>query len=259
MNVEPIPVSSFQPDLPPELDRIVLRAIAKDARERYQSGAEMSADIRRFVSNDDSFAEATRFFTRVLEHDRSAAHQLKRASTLSRRAIWQIAIAVIAIAVVLTGIELAKGYREATDVVAPLASVAAVPHSPPVQKSVSEIRARKVVYHSRNVARPETAKLRVEILHQFASGKASVWLDQQLIMDQELRGNTQHHGLFRSVLMNETTRLQLAPGKHKLQVRVTSPAGMYDKTESIDANLTPGPEYVLYVNCDRRKLDVKLQ
>ena len=75
MNVEPVPVSSFQPDLPPELNRIVLRAIAKDARERYQSGAEMSADIRRFVSNDDSFAEATRFFTRVLEHDRSAARQ----------------------------------------------------------------------------------------------------------------------------------------------------------------------------------------
>jgi len=259
MNVEPVPVSSFQPDLPPELDRIVLRAIAKDARERYQSGAEMAADIRTFVSNDDSFAEATRFFTRVLEHDRSAARQSQHGPTLSRRAIWQIAVAVIAIAFVLTGIELTKGYREATAVVAPSASVSAVPHAPPIQKSVSEVREKKVVYHSRSVARPETAKLRVEVLHQFASGKVSVWLDQQLIMDQELRGNTQHHSLFRSVLMNETTKLQFAPGKHKLQIQVSSPAVAYDKKESIDANLAPGPEHVLYVNCDKRKLEVKLQ
>ncbi len=259
MNVAPVPVSSFQPDLPPELDRIVLHAIAKDARERYQSGAEMAADIRSFASNDNSFAEATRFFTRVLEHDRSAAGQSQPGATLSRRAEWQIVVAMIAIACVLTGMELAKGYRAATAVVAPPGFVAAVPRAPAVQKSIPEIRTRKVVHHSRIVAQPETAMLRVEILHQFASGKASVWLDQQLIMDQELRGNTQRHSLFRSVLMNETTKLQFAPGKHKLQIRVTSPAGMYDKTESIDANLTPGPEHVLYVNCDKRKLEVKLQ
>ena len=259
MNVEPVPVSSFQPDLPPELNRIVLRAIAKDARERYQSGAEMSADIRRFVSNDDSFAEATRFFTRVLEHDRSAARQSQPGASLSRRAIWQIAVAVIAILVVLTGIELAKGYREATAVAAPPAFVTAVPHAPPIQKSVAEVRARKIVYRSRNVARPETAKLRIEILHQFASGKVSISVDQQPVMDQELHGNTQRHGLFRSVVMNETTRLQLPPGKHKMQIHVTSPAIAYDKTESIDANLAAGPEHVLYINCDKRKLEVKLQ
>jgi len=65
MNVEPVPVSSLQADLPPELDRIVQRAMAKDPRDRYQSGADFAAEIRAFVSNDDSFTEATRFFTRV--------------------------------------------------------------------------------------------------------------------------------------------------------------------------------------------------
>jgi serine/threonine-protein kinase len=258
MNVEPVPVSSFQPDLPPELDRIVLRAIAKDARERYQSGAELAADIRAFASDDNSFAEATRFFARVLEQDRSATQPEPSRATLSRRSIWQLAVAVAAIASLLTGVELAKGYREAASVVAPVALVPAVPHAPAIQKSVLEVRPVKIVQHHKSIA-PQTTKVRVEILHQFASGKASIWLDQQLIMDQELRGNMQHHGLFRSVLMNETTNLQLAAGKHTFQVQVTSPGSAYDQTETIDANLTPGPEHVLFVTCDKHGLQLKLQ
>jgi len=259
MNVEPVPVSSFQPDLPPELDRIVLRAIAKDTRDRYQSGAELAADIRAFASNDNSFAEATRFFARVLEQDRSAKRSESSRATLSRRAVWQIAVAAVAIASLLTGMELSKRYREAISVVAPAASVPEVPHPPAVQKSVTEIRLRKIAHRSKSITSPETAKLRVEILHQFASGKASVWVDDQLVMDQDLRGNTQHHGLFRSVVMNERTSLQFATGKHKLQVRVTSPLSMYDKSETVEANLTAGTEHVLYVNCDKRKLQVNLQ
>jgi serine/threonine protein kinase len=258
MNVEPVPVSSFQPDLPPELDRIVLRAIAKDARERYQSGAELAADIRSFASNDNSFAEATRFFARVLEQDRSATQPEPSRAALSRRSIWQIAVAVVTIASLLTGMELAKGYREASSVVAPSASVPAVAHAPAVQKSAPEVRTTKIVQQRKSIA-PQTTRVRVEILHQFASGKASIWLDQQLIMDQELRGNLQHHGLFRSVLMNETTNLQLVAGKHTFQVRVTSPGSAYDQTGTMDANLTAGPEHVLFVNCDKHGLQLKLQ
>jgi len=154
--------------------------------------------------------------------------------------------------------ELAKGYREATSLVAPVASIAAVPHAPAIQKSGPEVSPVKLVQRHRTIA-PQTTKVRVEILHQFASGKASVWLDQQLVMDQELRGNTQHHGLFRSVLMNETASLQLVAGKHTFRVRVTSPGSAYDQTQSIDANLAAGPEPVLFVNCDKHGLQLKLQ
>ena len=259
MNVEPVPVSSFQPDLPPELDRIVLRAIAKDARDRYQSGEELTADIRAFASNSDAFADATRFFTRVLEQDRAVVRQAPARVTISWRAVWEVAVAGVAIASVLTGVELAKGYREAGSVVAPASSLASVSHAPAIQKSAPEVRPTRIAQHRRNTAPVQTAKVRVEVLHQFASGKASVWVDQQLVMDQELRGNTQHHGLFRLVVMNQTTSLQFAPGKHTVQVRVTSPANEYDQVATIDANVTPGPEHVLFVNCDKHKLQIRLQ
>ena len=59
--------------------------------------------------------------------------------------------------------------------------------------------------------------------------------------------------------MNETASLQLVAGKHTFRVRVTSPGSAYDQTQSIDANLAAGPEPVLFVNCDKHGLQLKLQ
>ncbi|HEX4977864.1 MAG TPA: Stk1 family PASTA domain-containing Ser/Thr kinase [Nocardioides sp.] len=44
------PPSTLDPDLPPEVDRIVMKALAKRTDERYQSAAEMRADIERFLA-----------------------------------------------------------------------------------------------------------------------------------------------------------------------------------------------------------------
>src|ERR1043165_5094781 len=46
----PVPPSRLDPEVPPWADSIVLRAMAKDPRERYQSAAEMRADIQRALS-----------------------------------------------------------------------------------------------------------------------------------------------------------------------------------------------------------------
>jgi hypothetical protein len=46
----PIPLSRIDPELPAWADAIVLRAIAKDPKDRYQSAAEMQADIQRALS-----------------------------------------------------------------------------------------------------------------------------------------------------------------------------------------------------------------
>jgi eukaryotic-like serine/threonine-protein kinase len=46
----PIPPSRLDPDIPPWADAIVLKAMAKAAGDRYQSAAEMQADIQRAQS-----------------------------------------------------------------------------------------------------------------------------------------------------------------------------------------------------------------
>src|SRR6266700_2051569 len=46
----PIPPSRLDPDIPPWADAIVLKAMAKPPNDRYQSAAEMQADIQRAAS-----------------------------------------------------------------------------------------------------------------------------------------------------------------------------------------------------------------
>ncbi len=47
VNVDPEPVSIIKPDLPPDLDAILLECLAKDADERYQSAKEIVKDLRK--------------------------------------------------------------------------------------------------------------------------------------------------------------------------------------------------------------------
>src|ERR671939_671999 len=49
ISATPEPPSRIRPDVPPELDKIVLRALAKDPAERYHSAEEMDADLARVL------------------------------------------------------------------------------------------------------------------------------------------------------------------------------------------------------------------
>ena len=46
VNREPVPASAFDLGLPPELDAVISRAMAKDPAQRYQSGADLARDLR---------------------------------------------------------------------------------------------------------------------------------------------------------------------------------------------------------------------
>ncbi|HET7357339.1 MAG TPA: Stk1 family PASTA domain-containing Ser/Thr kinase [Nocardioidaceae bacterium] len=52
------PPSSLDPDLPPEVDAIVMKALAKRVEDRYQSAAAMRADIERFLAGKPVTAAA---------------------------------------------------------------------------------------------------------------------------------------------------------------------------------------------------------
>jgi predicted Ser/Thr protein kinase len=58
VNREPIPATVLDTDLPPGLDCIIQRAMAKDPAERYQRGMEMAADIQALREGRDLRSEA---------------------------------------------------------------------------------------------------------------------------------------------------------------------------------------------------------
>ena len=47
VNVDPRPLSSVKPEIPPELDAIILECLEKDPRERTQSAGQVALDLRR--------------------------------------------------------------------------------------------------------------------------------------------------------------------------------------------------------------------
>jgi serine/threonine protein kinase len=52
MNEEPPPLSQFRPNVPPELNAIVVRAMQKDLTKRYQTWSEFAHDLVSFFSNN---------------------------------------------------------------------------------------------------------------------------------------------------------------------------------------------------------------
>jgi len=66
LNEPPRPPSELRPEISPELDQIVLRALAKDPHERYETAEEFSADLDRVEAGLPVSPETTAAATAVL-------------------------------------------------------------------------------------------------------------------------------------------------------------------------------------------------
>ena len=66
LNEPPSPPSELRPEISPELDQIVLRSLAKDPHERYETAEEFSADLDRVEAGLPVSPETTAAATAVL-------------------------------------------------------------------------------------------------------------------------------------------------------------------------------------------------
>ncbi len=52
MNIDPLPPSAYRPEIPPELDAMVLRAMSKETEHRYQTWDEFARDLVTFITHN---------------------------------------------------------------------------------------------------------------------------------------------------------------------------------------------------------------
>jgi serine/threonine-protein kinase len=292
MNIEPVPVTSFQSDIPPELDAIVSRAIAKNPEDRFASGAVLARELQAFRDKDFAGSDTDRFLARVAQ-DESAWESVPLPPR--NRGPWPLVAASLAV-LVAAGVFVREMTR-ARNVPLPPAVIAAVRPHPIVPKIIASskqrlraarLAARRLRPHESGtpetllasakmtagttsalgtptsagnpaVAKPNTAKVQVEIEHHFNSGIAFIWLDDTLVSQQKLHGDDQRHPLLRAVEVDQVLTFQFAVGKHWLQVRIVSPENNYDQIETLQTQLLSGSQHVLHVNCDKRKMQVSLE
>jgi eukaryotic-like serine/threonine-protein kinase len=80
----PPPPSELNPDVPEELDKIVMRALAKDPARRYQSAQEMDEDLERVARGLAVSRETDETATQILAGVNAMPTQIARAPTVAQ-------------------------------------------------------------------------------------------------------------------------------------------------------------------------------
>jgi serine/threonine protein kinase len=278
VNHEPVPASALESKVPPELDKIVACAMAKDPAERYQTGMAMAADLQAvrersgFIHSSDRTQqdlkrEAIPRYVAGGIAESSAKHEsleprVEAGDPLSKKSamVWNTVLASCLLAVAVAGVTLWRDHISQSKQVTPIErsqpvnTIAAeapaadkdVETSPKVlaPKAKKSVRSAPVP-GSENKAPistvPADAMLQVEVEHHFSDATASVWVDNRLVYTQSLLGKKQRHGLvFRKVVGHQFQVVRVTLGKHQMRVRVESPADVYDQSKIASVEFVPG-------------------
>jgi hypothetical protein len=270
---DPVPITVLEADFPPALNRIVSRAIAKDPAQRYQTGAEMAADIQKLrtarkldetagslavVSQDSAVAAPSVLQMSALRRPgasamaRVAVNSKPRAlksQSAPRSPSWlgsgKIALAAAVLVMVTSAFGLYLHGRKH--------SAQTVSASAPLLAALAVKPEARVAEEALSPARSQPARLQIEIEHHFVVARASVWLDNNLVYQRELQGTTKKHALvLQSTLGFDAGTVKLPAGRHNLKVRVQSGIDSYDLTKTVSGTLVSGRQSTLRVTCARQ-------
>ena len=106
-----------------------------------------------------------------------------------------------------------------------------------------------------------SGRLRIEIEHDFTEAHASVWVDNSLVYEHLLHGDSKRRGLiFRKVEGYQLDAVNVPTGKHNVRVRIHSSNDSFDETTTM-ADATIGTnDSILRVVCGKKsgRLELRL-
>jgi serine/threonine protein kinase len=286
VNHEPLPVSSFQTNLSPELDNIVSRAMAKDPAHRYQTGMAMASDIER-LREISGFAKSNSDWTATsLKASLPAGATAQRGAQSRKPGLsWNplVASAILAATMAfgaswsLYRTKPALGTTTSVQTANPRRSTiaAATREINPEQKTLEPPKMRAKLTPRATLPKVQVVSavipvativpsgtLRIEIEHDFTEAHASVWVDNSLVYAHLLHGDSKRRGLvFRKVEGYQLDAVNVPMGRHEVRVRIQSPSDSYDETTTM-ADATIGTsDSILRVVCGKKtgRLELKME
>ncbi|HXM61315.1 MAG TPA: serine/threonine-protein kinase [Terriglobales bacterium] len=294
-NRDPLRATAFDPDLPPELDAIIARAMAKDPAERYQRGLEFALDLRELRERGSTIAKgalgASRFSRAGEVVARSGGdvttdvpsatfapigffEKVARAARTGRRFVsrrvlswWRLPVVRIGVglsvaAIILTLVAYHKSHasRSSSQIGTPAPAVASeepgpVASAPQANQPPSPGKVADSKTISKVVA-DSTLNIRIE--HRFSAADLSLWIDDKLALEHSLRGQAKKHWNPFRLDVRETETVPLASGTHRLRVRVRSMADKYEQSATILGSFAKGRQTTLQINFERQGKAMRL-
>ena len=292
VNRDPVPATILETELPPGLDYIITRAIAKDPSQRYQRGMEMVLDIQDLQQGREPWSKAKqpdsagsappsattigRLSSMGPLADQAMSRSSQRSSKLQRGAAERLmatmrkqslAGGLLVVGLLVLGIRV--GHLAWHEEALPTAPVQTAPAAPGISEpAISESSRLKAslapiagggshpspTEARRLSSRISAALLEIEVDHKFVDATLSIWVDDLLTYSHPLEGIEKRHlVMFHQVQGHEFHAMQIPPGKHLLKVQISSGVDLSDqRAATIEGTFASGKETMLRINFDNR-------
>ncbi|HEY2945769.1 MAG TPA: serine/threonine-protein kinase [Vicinamibacteria bacterium] len=282
LHQDPAPPSTLRPDLPPDADYVIARALAKAPADRYPSGGTMAEDIGDVLAGHAprhrarwsgarpplmalnvpaGAAPAPSAAAKVEGTARSSAPpRPERTATLHERwpsrphrlpRILAGAVGVILLVGTAGTLLLSRRSRTATATPAPAAEAAA--ETSPSASPPSGLGGLLSAWQGE-----KPAQLAVDLEHPLRSATLRIWVDGELAKEERVAGRitkkviglTLRKGVFHDVI-------EVKPGRHEIQVQVAWDDG--ERTQRISGTFKPDTARRLDVTLGRVLKDLTVE
>jgi len=275
----------LKPGLPPDLDRILSRCLAKDPADRYTTCGEIAADLEALRAGRPLApvrpagsvpAERTAALplgpapgppsreptvalappnekTRVVSTTSGAsAAELPRAPQMAARprplrSTWLAAAGAVLLAAIVSGVWWLRQRPSAAESAAPPSADApsTATNSSP---KITESPAPGPS-KSETPARPAaaTTELKIVCKHNFQSATLELYVDDEMFYRAPLRGKEQHHLMVKYYEGKLEDERPIPVGHHSLRVRVFSHREKYDDQDAVPGEFTEGEARILEI------------
>ena len=297
-NREPMSPSSLDMSLPPQLDAIISKAMAKDPEQRYQHGSELAEDLRQLLqlykpgSTTSSLQAMTALGTgSTTARTGSVGLSNTRAAALAgtEKAVQHVlfkvpvrdlilgAATIALLVIVATQSKLIvspskAGLNGSAPVVTNASATAASPG--PVTESELPVKAsaptmepaaggaKKTASRRAHPAKQvinATSTLDISVQHQFKDATLYVWVDQNLALTRPLHGGAQKKlVVFNGVRGVDSESLTIPAGKHVLRFRALSTDNTVDLSKSVSADFVGGDTKSLQLTFDKHNASIRV-